>query len=33
MFGRLKEWRRIATRYDRHADVFMATITTAAIVT
>ncbi|MEO1293000.1 MAG: IS5 family transposase [Pseudomonadota bacterium] len=32
MFGRLKDWRRIATRYDRRADVFMAAITVAAIV-
>lgn len=32
MFGRLKDWRRIATRYDRRLDVFMAAITIAAIV-
>lgn len=32
MFGRLKDWRPIATRYDRRADVFMAAITIAAIV-
>lgn len=32
MFGRLKDWRRIATRYDRRADIFMAAITLAAIV-
>jgi transposase len=32
MFARLKDWRRVATRYDRRADVFMATITLAAIV-
>ena len=32
MFGRIKDWRRIATRYDRRADVFMAAITIAAIV-
>ena len=32
MFGRLKDWRRITTRYDRRADVFMAAITIAAIV-
>ena len=32
MFGKLKDWRRIATRYDRRADVFMAAITLAAIV-
>lgn len=33
MFGRLKDWPHIATRYDRRADVFMAAITIAAIVT
>lgn len=32
MLGRLKDWRRIATRYDRRAHVFMAAITLAAIV-
>lgn len=32
MFGRLKDWRRIATRYDRCADIFMSAITIAAIV-
>lgn len=32
MFGRLKDWRRIATRYDRCADIFMAAITIAAIM-
>ena len=32
MFAKLKDWRRIATRYDRRADVFMAAITLAAIV-
>lgn len=32
MFGRLKDWRRIATRYDRRAAIFMAAITIAAIV-
>lgn len=32
MFGKFKDWRRIATRYDRRADVFMAAITLAAIV-
>ncbi len=31
-FGKLKDWRRIATRYDRRADVFMAAVTIAAIV-
>jgi transposase len=32
MFGKLNDWRRIATRYDRCADVFMASTTLAAIV-
>ena len=32
MFGRLKDWRRIATRYDRCAHTFMGAITVAAIV-
>jgi transposase len=32
MFARLKDWRRIHTRYDRCADIFMAAITIAAIV-
>ena len=32
MFGKLKDWRRIAPRYDRRVDVFMAAITLAAIV-
>ena len=32
MFARLKDWRRIATRYDRRADIFMAAITIAVIV-
>ena len=32
MFGKLKDWRRIATRYDRCADLFMAAITLAATV-
>ena len=32
MFGRLKDWRRIATRYDRCADLYFAAITIAAIV-
>ena len=31
MFARLKDWRRIHTRYDRCADVFLAAITLAAI--
>jgi putative transposase len=32
MFGKLKDWRRIATRYDRCADIFMGAITLAATV-
>ena len=33
MFGRLKDWRRIATRYDRCATIFFGAITLAAIIT
>jgi putative transposase len=32
-FGRLKDWRHIATRYDRCATTFFGAITPAAIVT
>ena len=32
MFGRLKDWRRIHTRYDRCAHTFMSAIFLAAIV-
>lgn len=32
MFGRLKDWRRVTTRYDRCADTFFAAITIAATV-
>jgi transposase len=32
MFGRLKDWRRVATRYDRCAHTFFAAITLAATV-
>ena len=32
MFGRLKDWRRIATRYDRCAHAFMSAIAIAATV-
>ena len=32
MFGRLKDWRRIATRYDRYPKVFMSAIGLAATV-
>ncbi len=33
LFGRLKNWRRIATRYDRLARNFLAAIALVAIVT
>jgi transposase len=32
MFGRLKDWRRVATRYDRCPKVFLSTITLAAAI-
>lgn len=32
MFGRLKDWRRVATRYDRCPKVFLSAITLAATV-
>jgi transposase len=32
MFGRLKDWRRVATRYDRCPDVFLSAVTLAATV-
>ena len=32
LFAKLKDWRRIATRYDRCADIFMGAITLAATV-
>ena len=32
MFGRLKDWRHIATRYDRCVHTFMSAITLAAII-
>ena len=32
MFGRLKDWRRIHTRYDRCAHTFMSAIALAATV-
>jgi len=32
MFGRLKDWRRIHTRYDRCAHTFMSAIAIAAVV-
>ncbi len=31
-FGRLKDWRRIATRYDRCPTIFFGAVTLAAIV-
>ena len=33
MFGRLKDWRRVATRYDRCAHTFFSAICIAASVT
>ena len=33
LFGRLKNWRRIATRYDRHATNYLAGIALVAAVT
>jgi transposase len=32
MFGRLKEWRRVATRYDRCAKTFLSAVALAATV-
>jgi len=32
MFGRLKDWRRLRTRYDRCAHTFVSAISPAAIV-
>ncbi len=32
MFGRVKDWRRIATRYDRCPKVFLSAVALAAIV-
>ena len=32
MFCKLKNWRRIATRYDRHAQNYMAGLALAAII-
>ena len=32
MFGRLKDWRRVATRYNRCPDVFLSAIALAATV-
>jgi len=32
MFGRTKDWRRVATRYDRSPAVFLAAIALAATI-
>jgi len=32
MFGRLKDWRRVATRYDSSPTVFLSAIALAATV-
>lgn len=32
MFGRLKDWRRIATRYDKNANNFLAALCLAALI-
>ena len=32
MFGRLKDWRRVATRYDRYPKVALAEIALVALV-
>lgn len=32
MFGRLKDWRRVATRYDRCPTVFFSAVAVAATV-
>ena len=32
MFGKIKDWRRVATRYDRCPNVFMSAIALAAVV-
>lgn len=32
MFAKLKDWRRVAMRYDRCAHTFLASITIAAII-
>ena len=32
MFGRVKDWRRIAMRFDRRADIFLSACALAAIV-
>lgn len=32
MFGRIKDWRRVAMRFDRRADIFLSACALAAIV-
>ena len=32
MFGRLKDWRRVATRYDRNPKVFLSAVALAATI-
>ena len=32
MFGRMEDWRRVAMRYDRRADIFLSACALAAIV-
>lgn len=32
MFGRLKDWRRVATRYDRCAKTFLSAVALSATV-
>ncbi len=32
LFAKLKDWRRIATRYDRYSDIFMGAIVATATV-
>ena len=32
MFGRLKDWRRVAMRFDRRADIFLSACALAAIL-
>jgi len=32
MFGRMKDWRRVAMRFDRRADIFLSACALAAVV-
>lgn len=32
MFGRLNDWRRVATRYDRYTKTFLSAVALAATV-